>query len=99
MRNLFPQMTSINTAKLNELKELEGAHRGPGTYNLATERDKSKQLGTALKSAFGTNETRKLDNTSPGVVENPGPNQYYHPISISPKNPHKNSSTFLNNVS
>ena len=81
-------MTSINTAKLNELKELEGANRGPGTYNLATERGKSKQVGTALKSAFGTNETRKLDNTSPGVVVNPAPNQYYHPISISPKNPH-----------
>jgi len=34
LRNLFPQMTSINTTKLNQIKEFEAAHRGPGTYNL-----------------------------------------------------------------
>jgi hypothetical protein len=66
---------------------------------LAAEKDQSKQQGTSLKSAFGTNDVRKLDNTSPGVVANPAPNQYLHPIRLSPKNPHKNSSTFLNNVS
>jgi hypothetical protein len=37
MRNLFPQMTSINTTKLNQIKEYEAAHIGPGTYNLAAE--------------------------------------------------------------
>jgi len=55
------------------LKEYENAHRGPGTYHLAAEK-KDKELGTALKSAFGVNETRKLDNRNLGIQENPAPN-------------------------
>ncbi len=81
-------MTSINTTKLIQLKEYESAHRGPGTYHLATEKINPKQMGTSLKSAFGVNETRKLDNTSPGIILNPAPNQYIHPVSMSPKNSH-----------
>ena len=66
-------MNSINTTKLVQLKEYENAHRGPGTYHLAAEK-KDKELGTALKSAFGVNETRKLDNRNLGIQENPAPN-------------------------
>lgn len=66
-------MNSINTTKLVQLKEFENAHRGPGTYHLANEK-KDKEIGTALKSAFGVNESRKLDNRTVGVLDNPAPN-------------------------
>ena len=29
-----------------------------------------------MSAAFGTTELRKLDNTSPGVIKNPGPGSY-----------------------
>jgi hypothetical protein len=55
-------MTSINTVKLNELKEYAAAHRGPGTYTIATERfDNINNIGNPLRAAFGTNDSRKLD--------------------------------------
>jgi len=70
-------MTSINTVKLKELKEYAAAHRGPGTYTIATERvDNISNIGNTLRSAFGTNDSRKLDNRTIGVIENPAPNQY-----------------------
>lgn len=38
LKKLFPDMTSINTFKLKELREFAAANRGPGTYTIATER-------------------------------------------------------------
>lgn len=38
LRRMFPEMSSINTVRLNELKEYAAANRGPGTYTIATER-------------------------------------------------------------
>ena len=90
-------MTSINTAKLVQLKSLEDSHRGPGSYNVEAGSQAQKQLGIALKSAFGTNETRKtfLENTSPSAAEIPAPNQYIRQVQMSPKNVHQNSANFL----
>jgi hypothetical protein len=39
---MFPDMQSINTTKLNELREFASAQIGPGSYALATERDGRK---------------------------------------------------------
>lgn len=70
-------MTTINTVKLNELKEYAAANRGPGTYTIATERaTNTNTIGNALRSAFGTNETRKLDNRTADIIDNPGPDHY-----------------------
>ncbi len=76
LKRMFPNMTSINTVKLNELKEYAAAHRGPGTYTIATERLDFGGHGDTLKSAFGTNDSRKLDNRTIGIIDNPAPNQY-----------------------
>ena len=61
-------MTSINTVRLNELKDYMEAIRGPGSYELATERkDNLKAVSYHHHSAFMTNDDRKLDNRVMGV--------------------------------
>lgn len=77
LRKMFPEMTSINTVRLNELKEYAAASRGPGTYTIATERiDNTCSVKNDLRSAFNSNDSRKLDNRTMGVQDNPAPNQY-----------------------
>lgn len=88
LRRMFPEMSSINTVRLNELKEYAAANRGPGTYTIATERvDNVKGISNNLRSAFNTNDSRKLDNREPGVQDNPAPNQYNHKSILSVKSP------------
>lgn len=88
-------MTSINTVKLNELKEYAAANRGPGTYTIATERaDNTNTIGNSLRSAFGTNETRKLDNRTTDIIDNPGPDHYLHKSILELKNNNYESAIF-----
>lgn len=44
-------------------------------------------------SAFGTNDSRKLDNRTVGVIDNPAPNQYLGP-SLSVKHKDQQSAIF-----
>ena len=70
-------MTSISTVKLNEIKRFDGANRGPGLYSLASEKfGNQKTQGNNLLHAFGTNESRKMDNRTADVIDNPAPNEY-----------------------
>lgn len=74
---MFPEKQSISTVRLNEMKEYEAAGRGPGTYGKGQERQgQHRSMGNNLHHAFGTNDSRKLDNRTLDVVENPGPNHY-----------------------
>ena len=75
MRQLFPEKTSISTVQLNKAKPYEAEHLGPGTYAKASEGSK-KAFGGPMAAAFGSNDNRKLDTTSPGIVRNPGPGAY-----------------------
>lgn len=75
LRQLFPEKTSISTVQLNKLKTFEKEHLGPGTYAKASEIQK-KTFAGPMNAAFGSNDNRKLDNTTPGIVKNPGPGAY-----------------------
>lgn len=82
---------------LNKQKEQEAANRGPGSYALASERlNNMKAISQHQKSAFGTNEPRKLDNREMGVQENPAPNHYSQPDLVEVRNPENRSAAFLN---
>ena len=48
-------------------------HLGPGVYQSDPQK---KKYGAAMGIAFGGNSDRKLDNTTPGVIGNPGPGTY-----------------------
>lgn len=65
MRQLFPDKTSISTVQLNKIKPYASEHLGPGAYTKATEISKKKTFGAGMSAAFGSNDNRKLDNTSP----------------------------------
>mmetsp|Transcript_4768 Transcript_4768/g.6290 ORF Transcript_4768/g.6290 Transcript_4768/m.6290 type:complete len:83 (-) Transcript_4768:320-568(-) len=47
-----------------------------------------------MVAAFGTTDNRKLDNTSPGVIPNPGPGTYVVPEKIETSGEKKQSSVF-----
>ena len=49
----------------------------------------------SYKAAFGSNASRKLDTTEPGVIDNPGPTAYQRSLTIDTKDMNKNSSVFL----
>jgi hypothetical protein len=86
-------MTSINTVRMNELKEYVAASRGPGSYTIATERvDNIGGVSKHHRSAFNSNDARKLDNRDMGVQENPGPNHYR--VALSPKHSNEQTATF-----
>lgn len=84
-------MNSISTVQLNKMRRFEAAKRGPGMYQLPSETGNPE----SYKAAFGYNASRKLDNTEPGVLDNPGPNAYQSNLTIDVKDLNKNSSIFL----
>ena len=78
LRQLFPEKTSISTVQLAKIKPYKMEHVGPGSYakSIETGTQQPKRFGGALAAAFGSLDSRKLDNTNPSIISNPAPNHY-----------------------
>ena len=54
-----------------------------------------KAFSGPMSAAFGSNDNRKLDNTTPGIVKNPGPGAYEDKKPFDLKSTEKVESSFF----
>lgn len=99
LRQQFPDKTSISTVQLNKIKPYALENVGPGSYTKASESVvQPKKFGASLSAAFGSNSNRKLDNTSPGIIPNPGPGQYMFGLNTIDDGKNSNPSSMFKSI-